>query len=215
MTGGLATSTVSALAIEGGRRTREAAFAPWPSFEADEIEAAVEVLKSGKINYRTGEQGRFFEEEFAALAGSKHAVAVANGTVALELALCALGIGAGDEVIVPSRTFIASASCVVMRGAVPVIADVDASSGNVSAETIRAVLSAKTKAIIAVHLAGWPCDMDAIVELARERGIRVIEDWGEGQGGTERGRAGGVMGSGAGVSVWQDKIMTTGGEGGM
>src|SRR6516162_6363059 len=116
MTGGMATSAVSALAIEGGRRTRQAPFAPWPSFAADEIEAAVEVLKSGKINYRTGERGRLFEEEFAALAASEHAAAVANGTVALELALCALGIGAGNEVIVPSRTFIASASCVVMRG---------------------------------------------------------------------------------------------------
>src|SRR6516225_7741770 len=103
MTGGLATSAVSALAIAGGRRTREAAFAPWPSFEADEIEAAVEVLKSGKINYRTGEQGRLFEEEFAPLAGCKHAAAVANGTVALELALYALGIGAGNEVIARRR----------------------------------------------------------------------------------------------------------------
>jgi dTDP-4-amino-4,6-dideoxygalactose transaminase len=203
------------LAIEGGRRTREGAFAGWPSFEADEIAAATEVLKSGKINYRTGEQGRRFEKEFAAYTGSRHAVAVANGTVALELALQALGIGAGDEVIVPSRTFIASASCVVMRGAVPVIADVEASSGNVSAETIRAVLSARTKAIIAVHLAGWPCEMDAIVELARERGIRVIEDCAQAHGATYRGRPVGSMGDAAAFSFCQDKIMTTGGEGGM
>jgi dTDP-4-amino-4,6-dideoxygalactose transaminase len=215
MTSGLATKTVSALAIEGGRRTREAAFAGWPSFEADEIAAATEVLKSGKINYRTGEQGRRFEKEFAAYTGSQHAVAVANGTVALELALCALGIGAGDEVIVPSRSFIASASCVVMRGAVPVIADVDATSGNVSAETIRAVLSARTKAIIAVHLAGWPCGMDAIVELARERGIRVIEDCAQAHGATYRGRPVGSLGDAAAFSFCQDKIMTTGGEGGM
>ena len=215
MTGGLATSAVSALAIEGGRRTREAAFAQWPSFEADEIEAAVEVLKSRKINYRTGEQGRLFEEEFAALAGSKHAVAVANGTVALELALYALGIGAGDEVIVPSRTFIASASCVVMRGAVPVIADVEATSGNLTAETIRPLLSAKTKAIIAVHLVGWPCDMDAIVPLARERGIKVIEDCAQAHGATYKGRPVGSLGDAAAFSFCQDKIMTTGGEGGM
>jgi dTDP-4-amino-4,6-dideoxygalactose transaminase len=215
MTGGLATSAVSALAIEGGRRTREAAFAPWPSFEADEIEAAVEVLKSGKISYRTGEHGRLFEKEFAALAGCKHAVAVANGTVALELALCALGIGAGDEVIVPSRTFIASASCVVMRGAVPVIADVEATSGNLTAETIRPLLSAKTKAIIAVHLVGWPCDMDAIVALAQERGIRVIEDCAQAHGATYKGRPVGSLGDAAAFSFCQDKIMTTGGEGGM
>ena len=214
MTGGLATSAVSALAIEGGRRTRQAAFAPWPSFAADEIEAAVEVLKSGKINYRTGEQGRLFEEEFAALAGCKHAVAVANGTVALELALCALGIGAGDEVIVPSRTFIASASCVVMRGAVPVIADVEATSGNLTAETIRPLLSAKTKAIIAVHVVGWPCDMDTIVALARERGIKVIEDCAQAHGATYKGRPVGSLGDAAAFSFCQDKIMTTG-EGGM
>ena len=215
MTGGLATSAVSALAIEGGRRTREAAFAPWPSFETDEIEAAVEVLKSGKINYRTGEQGRLFEEEFAALAGCKHGVAVANGTVALELALYALGIGAGDEVIVPSRTFIASASCVVMRGAVPVIADVEATSGNLTAETIRPLLSAKTKAIIAVHLVGWPCDMDAIVALARDRGIKVIEDCAQAHGATYKGRPVGSLGDAAAFSFCQDKIMSTGGEGGM
>src|SRR6516225_6413102 len=215
MTGGLATSAVSALAIAGGRRTREAAFAPWPSFGADEIEAAVEVLKSGKINYRTGEQGRLFEEEFAALTGCKHAVAVANGTVALELALCALGIGASDEVIVPSRTFIASASCVVMRGAVPVIADVEATSGNLTAETIRPLLSAKTKAIIAVHLVGWPCDMDAIVALARERGIKVIEDCAQAHGAAYKGRPVGSLGDAAAFSFCQDKIMTTGGEGGM
>src|SRR6516165_10384204 len=214
MTGGLATSAVSALAIEGGRRTREAGFAPWPSFAADEIEAEVKGLKSGKINYRTGEQGRLFEEEFAALAGSQHAVAVANGTVALELALCALGIGAGDEVIVPSRTFIASASCVVMRGALPVIADVDATSGNLSVETIRPLLSARTKAIIAVHLAGWPSDMDAIVALARERGIKVIEDCAQAHGATYKGRSVGSLGDAAAFSFCQDKIMTTG-EGGM
>jgi len=215
MTGGLATKAASALAIEGGRRTREAAFAPWPSFEVDEIAAAAEVLKSGKINYRTGEQGRWFEEEFASFAGCKHAVAVANGTVALELALYALGIGSGDEVIVPSRTFIASASCVVMRGAVPVIADVDATSGNLTAESIRPLLSARTKAIIAVHLAGWPCDMDAIVALAREYGIKVIEDCAQAHGTTYKGRRVGSLGDAAAFSFCQDKIMTTGGEGGM
>jgi dTDP-4-amino-4,6-dideoxygalactose transaminase len=215
MTGGLATKAVSALAIEGGRRAREAGFALWPSFEADEIEAAAEVLKSGKINYRYGKQGRLFEEEFAAFAGCKHAVAVANGTVALELALYGLGIGAGDEVIVPSRTFIASASCVVIRGAVPVIADVDATSGDLSAETIRPLLSARTKAIIAVHLAGWPCDMDAIVALARERGIKVIEDCAQAHGATYTGRPVGSLGDAAAFSFCQDKIMTTGGEGGM
>jgi dTDP-4-amino-4,6-dideoxygalactose transaminase len=131
------------------------------------------------------------------------------------LALCALGIGAGNEVIVPSRTFIASASCVVMRGGVPVIADVEATSGNLTAETIRPLLSTKTKAIIAVHLVGWPCDMDAIVALARERGIKVIEDCAQAHGATYKGRPVGSLGDAAAFSFCQDKIMTTGGEGGM
>jgi dTDP-4-amino-4,6-dideoxygalactose transaminase len=210
-----ASATWNGLAIEGGQPSRRAAFAAWPFFEADEIEAAARVLQSGRVNYKTGEEGRRFEEEFAAFAGCRHGVAVANGTVALELALYALGIGAGDEVIVPSRTFIASASCVVMRGARPVIADVDATSQNLTADTVRAVLSARTKAIIAVHLAGWPCDMDSIVELARERGIKVIEDCAQAHGATYKGRPVGSLGDAAAFSFCQDKIMTTGGEGGM
>src|ERR1700730_6438577 len=157
------------LAIEGGVPSRERPFAPWPCFESDEIEAVASVLKSGRINYWTGEEGRLFEREFAEFVGCKHGVAVANGTVALELALHALGIGPGDEVIVPSRTFIASASCVVMRGATPVMADVDRDSQNITADTARAALTPRTRAIIAVHLAGWPCEMDPILELARER----------------------------------------------
>lgn len=203
------------LAIEGGQPSRELPFAPWPSVEADEIEAAAAVLRSGKINYRTGEEGRLFEKEFAAFAGCEHGVAVANGTVALELALQALGIGAGDEVVVPSRTFIASASCAVMRGAIPVIADVDATSQNITADTIRPLLTARTKAIIAVHLAGWPCDMDSILGLARDRGIKVIEDCAQAHATTYKGRPVGSMGDAAAFSFCHDKIMTTGGEGGM
>ena len=204
------------MAIEGGQPSRKAPFAPWPFFEADEIEAAERVLRSGKINYKTGEEGRLFEQEFAAFpAGCKHGMAVANGTVALELAMHALGIGAGDEVIVPSRTFIASASCVVMRGARPVIADVDATSQNITAETIRPLVSARTRAIVAVHLAGWPCDMDAIDLLARERGIKVIEDCAQSHGATYKSRPVGSLGDAAAFSFCQDKIMTTGGEGGM
>ncbi len=189
--------------------------APWPHFEPDEIEAAVHVLESGKINYKTGDEGIRFENEFAAYTGCKHAIAVANGTVALELALYGLGIGAGDEVVVPSRTFIASASCVVMRGAVPVIADVDATSQTINADTIRPLLTARTKAIIAVHLAGWPCDMDSILALAHDRGIKVIEDCAQAHGATYKGRTVGSLGDAAAFSFCQDKIMTTGGEGGM
>ena len=190
-------------------------FAPWPHFEPDEIEAAANVLRSGKINYKTGAEGRRFEEEFATYTGCKDGIAVANGTVALELALYGLGIGAGDEVIVPSRTFIASASCVVMRGGIPVVAEVDAMSQNITADTIRPLLTSRTKAIVVVHLAGWPCDMDPILALARERGIKVIEDCAQAHGATYKGRPVGSLGDAAAFSFCQDKIMTTGGEGGI
>jgi len=207
--------TANELAVEGGQPIRKCPFATWPSFEPDDIEAAVSVLRSGKINYWTGEEGRLFEREFAAFAGCKYGVAVANGTVALELALYGLGIGPGDEVIVPSRTFIASASCAVMRGATPVIADVDVSSQNITADTIRPLLSPRTKAIITVHLAGWPCDMDPILALARQRRVRVVEDCAQAHGATYKGRPVGSLGDVAAFSFCQDKIMTTGGEGGM
>lgn len=189
--------------------------APWPYFEGDEIDAALKVLQSGKVNYWTGEEGRSFEREFAAVAGCEYAVAVANGTLALELALYVLGIGPGDEVVVPSRTFLASASSVVMRGATPVIADIDRVSQNLTAETIRAVLSPRTKAIIAVHLAGWPCDMDSILEIAKEYDLKIVEDCAQAHGAMYKGKPIGSMGDVAAFSFCQDKIMTTAGEGGM
>lgn len=203
------------LAINGGQPVRQAPFAPWPCFEEDEIAAVRRVLTSGKVNYWTGQEGKLFEQEFARWIGCNHALALANGTVALESALYALGIGPGDEVIVTSRTFIASASCIVMRGAIPVMADVDPVSQNVTAESIRAVLTSKTKAIIAVHLAGWPCDMDSIMALAKQHGLKVIEDCAQAHGATYKGRMAGSMGDAAAFSFCQDKIMTTGGEGGM
>jgi dTDP-4-amino-4,6-dideoxygalactose transaminase len=189
--------------------------APWPYFAQDEIDAASAVLMSGKINYWTGEVGRLFEQEFAAFTGCNNAIALANGTVALELALYALGIGEGDEVIVTPRTFIASASCAVMRGAKPVVADIDPVSQNITAKTVKAALTQKTKAIIAVHLAGWPCDMDPIMDLARQHGINVIEDCAQAHGAVYKERPVGSLGDMAAFSFCQDKIMTTGGEGGM
>lgn len=206
---------ISALAIDGGPPVRTASFAPWPSLSEDEIQAVSRVLRSGRLNYWTGEEVRHFEKEFAAFAGCRHGLAVANGTVALELALYALKIGAGDEVIVPSRTFIASASCAVMRGAKPVFADVDPVSQTLTADSIREVLSPRTRAIIAVHLAGWPCDMDPIISIARESGLRVIEDCAQAHGATYKGRPVGSLGDIAAFSFCQDKIMSTGGEGGM
>ena len=190
-------------------------FPSWPHFEPDEVEAAAAVLRSGKVNYWTGEEGRLFEEEFAQATGTKHAVCVANGTLALELALHALGIGRGDEVITTSRTFIASASCIVMRGARPVCVDVDPDSQNITAGTIERAITPRTRAIIAVHLAGWPADMDPILKLASEYDLKVIEDCAQAQGAMYKGRAVGSMGDAAAFSFCQDKIMTTGGEGGM
>jgi dTDP-4-amino-4,6-dideoxygalactose transaminase len=187
----------------------------WPLFEDDERAAVEGVLRSGKVNYWTGQEGRAFEREFAQACGCRYGVALANGTVALELALHVLGIGKGDEVVVTPRTFIASASCIVLRGARPVFADVDPLSQNVTAESIRRVLSPRTKAIIAVHLAGWPCEMDPIIELARDHGLKVIEDCAQAPGATYKGRPVGSLGDVAAFSFCQDKIITTGGEGGM
>lgn len=190
-------------------------FPGWPAFDAEEIEAVASVLRSGKVNYWTGQEGRLFETEFAQSIDTKHAICMANGTVALEAALQALGIGPSDEVITTSRTFIASASCVVMRGARPICVDVDARSQNLTAETIHRAITARTKAIIAVHLAGWPCDMDPILALANEYGLYVIEDCAQAQGALYKGQPVGSLGHMAAFSFCQDKIMTTGGEGGM
>lgn len=190
-------------------------FSPWPSFTAEEADAVQRVLLSNKVNYWTGTECREFEQEFAAWAGTKHAVALSNGTLALDVALKALGIGPGDEVVVTPRTFIASISCVVNAGATPVFADVEADSGNMSASTIAKVLTPKTKAVICVHLAGWPCDMDPIMTLAEQHGLKVIEDCAQAHGARYKGRSVGSIGHVGAWSFCQDKIMTTGGEGGM
>jgi dTDP-4-amino-4,6-dideoxygalactose transaminase len=189
--------------------------ATWPVFGDDEIEAVNRVLHSGKVNYWTGGECRAFEKEFAEHCNCEYGIALANGTVALELALYGLGIGPGDEVIVPSRTFIATASSVVNRGAKPVFADVDPISQNITAETIKAVLSSHTKAVIVVHLAGWPCDMDPIQELARKYQFKIIEDCAQAHGARYKNKPVGSLGDVAAFSFCQDKIMTTGGEGGM
>jgi len=190
-------------------------FAPWPHFDEDEIEAASAVLRSGKVNYWTGDQGRQFEREFATFTDRQHAVAVANGTVALELAIRALQIGPGDDVITTCRTFIASASAAVTVGARPVFADVDRNSQNLTGATIRAALTPATRAIVAVHFAGWPCEMDEILQVADEFGLKVVEDCSQAHGATYRGRPVGSFGDIAAFSFCQDKIITTAGEGGM
>ena len=190
-------------------------FSPWPSFREEEINAVSKVLASNKVNYWTGQEGRLFEQEFAAFSDSKYAVAVANGTLALDLALHALDIGEGDEVVVTPRTFIASISTVINAGATPVFADVALDSQNITAESIAKVLTPKTKAVICVHLAGWPCEMDDIMALADKHDFFVIEDCAQAHGAKYKDRSVGSIGHIGAWSFCQDKIMTTGGEGGM
>ncbi|USD37746.1 DegT/DnrJ/EryC1/StrS aminotransferase family protein [Ferrimonas sp. SCSIO 43195] len=190
-------------------------FSPWPSYSQEEADKAAEVILSNRVNYWTGGECREFEKEFAAWCECNYAVAVTNGTVALDLALKALNIGAGDEVITTSRTFLASASSIVTAGASPVFADVDLDTQNVSADTIEAVLTERTKAVIVVHLAGMPAEMDAIMALAEQRGFYVIEDCAQAHGCRYKGRPVGSIGHIGAWSFCQDKIMTTAGEGGM
>ena len=197
------------------RATNRRAIAPWPHYAEDEIEAVERVLRSGRVNLWTGDEGTQFEQEFAAYCGARHGVALANGTVALELALEAAGIGPGDEVVVTPRTFIASASCVVRLGARPVFADVCPDSQNITPGTVRAALTPRTRAVVAVHHAGWPCDMEGLMALAAEHELLVVEDGAQAHGAMVDGRPVGGLGHVAAFSFCQDKIMTTGGEGGM
>jgi dTDP-4-amino-4,6-dideoxygalactose transaminase len=190
-------------------------FSPWPSYSDEEIAAVAKVVQSNRVNYWTGEECRMFEREFAEWIGVEHAVSLSNGTLALDLALRALGIGPGDEVVVTPRSFIASVSCVVTAGATPVFADVDPDNGNLSAATIAPCISPRTKAIIVVHLAGWPADMDPIMDLANAHNIKVIEDCAQAHGAMYGDRMVGSIGHIGAWSFCQDKIMTTGGEGGM
>lgn len=190
-------------------------FSPWPSFTQEEANAVSTVIMSNKVNYWTGVECREFEKEFAKWNQSQYAIALSNGTLALDLALHALDIGPGDEVIVTPRTFLASVSSIVLCGATPIFADVDLNSQNITAATIAEKLTKKTRAIVAVHLAGMPCEMDEIMELAREHSLFVIEDCAQAHGAIYKGRPVGSMGHIGAWSFCQDKIMTTGGEGGM
>ena len=190
-------------------------FAPWPAYTEEEADAVRDVILSNRVNYWTGQECLQFEKEFASWVGTTHAVALANGTVALDVALKALKVGPGDEVVVTPRTFIASVSCIVNAGAAPVFADVDISTQNITAETIQKVITPRTRAIICVHLAGWPCDMDPIMALAKQHNLYVIEDCAQAHGARYKGQSVGSIGHIGAWSFCQDKIMTTGGEGGM
>jgi dTDP-4-amino-4,6-dideoxygalactose transaminase len=186
----------------------------WPFYAEDEVDAVAAVMRSGKVNQWTGPEVFAFEQEYTQAFGGGHGIALINGSVALELPLRAFGIGPGDEVVVTPRSFVASAFCVRLLGATPVFADVDPDSGNMTPASIEAVLTPRTRAIIPVHLAGWPCDMPAIMDLARSRGLKVIEDCAQSHGATIGGRPAGSFGDAAAYSFCQDKILSTGGEGG-
>ena len=189
-------------------------FKKWPHFDSDDIKAVSEVLKSGKINRWTGSKNLEFEKKFSEYIGVRHCIAVSNGTLALELALEGLCVGPGDEVITTCRTFMASASAAVMRGARPVVVDIDENSQCLSPDAIRRAVTGKTKAIIAVHHAGMPCDMDSIMKIAREKKLFVIEDCAQAHGAVYKGRKVGGIGDVGAWSFCQDKIISSGGEGG-
>jgi len=190
-------------------------FTSWPLYSLEEANAVHDIVLSNQVNYWTGNECREFEKEFKVWSNSKYAVALGNGTLALDAALKALDISFGDEVIVTSRTFIASVSSIVNSGAIPIFADVDLDSQNITVESIRSVITKKTKAIICVHLAGWPCDMDEIMRIAKENDFYVIEDCAQAHGAKYKGKPVGSIGHIGCWSFCQDKIMTTGGEGGM
>lgn len=203
------------LAIDGGVAVRSRPLPPWPHYDEEEVAAASAILRSGKVNYWTGDECHQFEAEFAGYHGVRYGVALANGTLALELALRVLSVGEGDEVIVTPRSFFASASCIALLGATPIFADVDRDSQNVTAETITPLISPRTKALLIVHLAGWPCDMSSIRSCAEAHDLPLIEDCAQAHGARHDGKPVGSFGDIAAFSFCQDKIMSTAGEGGM
>ncbi len=203
------------LAIQGGPKAVKSSKIGWPNFDEKAIKAVEDVLRSGKVNYWTGPKGMEFEKKFAEWQGSKYAISVATGTAALHVALTSLGIGPGDEVIVPSYTFIASSFSVVQAGAIPRFADVNIDDHCINIESAEKLVNGRTKAIMPVHLYGNVCDMDKINEFARKHKIFVIEDNAEAFGGSYKGKKTGTLGDIAGCSFCQNKTFTTGGEGGM
>ncbi|MBI5094845.1 MAG: DegT/DnrJ/EryC1/StrS family aminotransferase [Candidatus Hydrogenedentes bacterium] len=205
----------SELAINGGPKSVPGALPPWPWFDARTIQAVSDTLKSGKVNYWTGPQGMEFERRYAEWNGSKFAISTSNGTSALHTALAGLGIGPGDEVIVPSYTFIASSFSIVQAGAIPRFADVNKNDHCLSVESARKLITKRTKAIMPVHLYGNVTDLDPIVALAREHKLFVIEDNAQAFGGAYKGKKTGAVGDAGACSFCQNKTFTTGGEGGM
>jgi len=203
-----------ALAINGGPKVRTKPFPPWPALGDEDVSAVADALRSGRLTQLSGGAVTAFEEAFAAWNGARHCVAMSSGTTAIHTALAALDVGPGDEVIVPAHTFIASATPALHQRATPVFADVDPDTYCLSPESVAERITARTKAIIAVHLNGHPADLDALLALAEPRGITVIEDCAQAHGALYKGRKVGSLGRVGCFSFWEDKIMTTGGEGG-
>jgi dTDP-4-amino-4,6-dideoxygalactose transaminase len=203
------------LAIDGGPKAVTNKLAGWPCFDDKAISAVQEVLVSGKVNYWTGPKGMEFERKFAEWQGSEYAISASSGTAALHIALSALGIGPGDEVIVPSYTFIASSFSIVQAGAVPRFADVNIDDHCISVESAEKLVNERTRAIMAVHLYGNVCDMDGILDFASKYNLFVVEDNAEAFGGVYKGKKTGTLGDIAACSFCQNKTFTTGGEGGM
>jgi len=203
------------LAIEGGPKAVRAPLGHWPWFDRRTVKAVADVLRSGRVNYWTGPKGMEFEKRFARWMGCKFAISTTNGTSALHVALAGLGIGPGDEVVVPSYTFIATSFSVCQAGAVPRFADVNREDHCISVESIRKLINRRTRAIIPVHLYGNICDMDPIMALARKHNLLVIEDTAEAFGGKYKGKMAGTIGHAGAISFCQNKTFTTGGEGGM
>ena len=204
-----------ALAINGGSKAVTNQMQGWPCLDENSIKAVEEVLRSGKVNYWTGPKGMEFEKKFAEWQGSKFAVNVSSGTAALHVALTALDIGPGDEVIVPSYTFIASSFSVIQAGAIPRFADVNIDDHCINIESSEKLVNERTKAIMPVHLYGNVCDMDAINAFAKKHNLFVLEDNAEAFGGSYKGKKTGTLGDIAACSFCQNKTFTTGGEGGM
>lgn len=203
------------LAIEGGPKTIEGPIPTWPAFDEKTITAVIEPLKTGKVNYWTGTKGMEFEEKFAEWNGTKFAISTTNGTSALHTALAGLGVGPGDEVVVPSYTFIASSFSILQAGAVPRFADVNKEDHCISVESARKLINERTKAIMVVHLYGNVADMDPLLELAAKHNLYLIEDNAEAYGGEYKGKKTGAVGDVGCCSFCQNKTFTTGGEGGM
>jgi len=211
-------NAAAARPISPGGHPDELALRPderWPFYADDEIDAVAAVLRSGRVNQWTGPEVFAFEQACAARFGGGRAIALANGSVALELALRAFGVGPGDEVIVSPRSFVASASCASLVGATPVFADVDRDSGNITPRSVERVLSDRTRAVIPVHLSGWPADVPGIMDVVSGRDVKVIEDCAQAHGAEIDGVSVGSFGDAATFSFCQDKIISTGGEGGL